>query len=120
MGIPTFNFSNSNNIFFFVNNRIVSDKSITSIIRVAYRDFLAHDRFPQLVLFVDCSSSEVDINVHPMKHEVRFRDLPSLKSLIINSIKKNLEKTNHLASSINSKKAINQFIFNEEAQEKFF
>ena len=120
MGIPTFNFSNSNNIFFFVNNRIVSDKSITSIIRVAYRDFLAHDRFPQLVLFVDCSSSEVDINVHPMKHEVRFRDLQSLKSLIINSIKKNLEKTNHLASSINSKKAINQFIFNEEAQEKIF
>ena len=120
LGIPTFNFSNSNNIFFFVNNRIVSDKSITSIIRVAYRDFLAHDRFPQLVLFVDCSSSEVDINVHPMKHEVRFRDLPSLKSLIINSIKKNLEKTNHLASSINSKKAINQFIFNEEAQEKIF
>jgi DNA mismatch repair protein MutL len=120
LGIPTFNFSNSNNIFFFVNNRIVSDKSITSIIRVAYRDFLSHDRFPQLVLFVDCSSSEVDINVHPMKHEVRFRDLPSLKSLIINSIKKNLEKTNHLASSINSKKAINQFIFNEEAQEKIF
>ena len=120
LGIPTFNFSNSNNIFFFVNNRIVSDKSITSIIRVAYRDFLAHDRFPQLVLFVDCSSSEVDINVHPMKHEVRFRDLPSLKSLIISSIKKNLEKTNHLASSINSKKAINQFIFNEEAQEKIF
>ena len=120
LGIPTFNFSNSNNIFFFVNNRIVSDKSITSIIRVAYRDFLAHDRFPQLVLFVDCSSSEVDINVHPMKHEVRFRDLPSLKSLIINSIKKNLEKTNHLASSINSKKAINQFIFNEEDQEKIF
>ena len=120
LGIPTFNFSNSNNIFFFVNNRIVSDKSINSIIRVAYRDFLAHDRFPQLVLFVDCCSSEVDINVHPMKHEVRFRDLPSLKSLIINSIKKNLEKTNHLASSINSKKAINQFIFNEEAQEKIF
>ena len=55
-----------------------------------------------------------------MKHEVRFRDLPSLKSLIINSIKKNLEKTNHLASSINSKKAINQFIFNEEVQEKIF
>jgi len=120
LGIPTFNFSNSNNIFFFVNNRIVSDKSITSIIRVAYRDFLAHDRFPQLVLFVDCSSSEVDINVHPMKHEVRFRDLQSLKSLIINSIKKNLEKTNHLASSINSKKAINKFIFNEEAQDKLF
>ena len=120
LGIPTYNFSNSNNIFFFVNNRIVSDKSITSIIRVAYRDFLAHDRFPQLVLFVECCSSEVDINVHPMKHEVRFRDLPSLKSLIINSIKKNLEKTNHLASSINSKKAINQFIFNEEAQEKIF
>jgi len=120
LGIPTFNFSNSNNIFFFVNNRIVSDKSITSIIRVAYRDFLAHDRFPQLVLFVDCSSSEVDINVHPMKHEVRFRDLQSLKSLIINSIKKNLEKTNHLASSINSKMAINKFIFNEEAQDKLF
>jgi DNA mismatch repair protein MutL len=49
-----------------------------------------------------------------------FRDLQSLKSLIINSIKKNLEKTNHLASSINSKKAINKFIFNEEAQDKLF
>ena len=52
--------------------------------------------------------------------EVRFRDLQSLKSLIINSIKKNLEKTNHLASSINSKKAISKFIFNEEAQDKLF
>lgn len=117
LGIPTFNFSNSNNIFFFVNNRIVSDKSITSILKVAYRDFLAYDRFPQLILFVNCSPSEVDVNVHPMKHEVRFRNIQQLKSLIISSIREELRKINHLASSSNTNKALKKFTYEDKIQD---
>ena len=43
---------------------------MTTIFKVAYRDFISHDRFPQLILFLDCKESEVDINVHPMKYEI--------------------------------------------------
>ncbi len=116
LGIPTFNFSNSNNIFFYVNNRIIFDKSITTIFKVAYRDFISHDRFPQLILFLDCKESEVDINVHPMKYEVRFKDINYLKSSIIKIFKDELANIGHKASSFNSQKAIENFITEDNKQ----
>ena len=116
LGIPTFNFSNSNNIFFFVNNRIIFDKSITTIFKVAYRDFISHDKFPQLILFLDCKESEVDINVHPMKYEVRFKDINYLKSSIIKIFRDELSNIGHKASSFNSQKAIENFITEDNKQ----
>ena len=50
LGIPTFNYSNTNNQFIFVNGRIVNDKNLNTILKVAYRDLMFHDRFPQLIL----------------------------------------------------------------------
>ncbi len=118
LGVPTYNLSNSNNIFLFVNKRIITDRSLTTIIRVAYRDFIAHDRFPQLVLFLDCDPSEIDINVHPMKNEVRFKDPKYLKSLLISSIRNELKKIKHFASTSNTKKTIEKFVYEEKTQDK--
>ena len=79
IGIPTFHHSNTNNQFLFVNGRVVQDKSMNVIFKVAYRDFMSYDRFPQLVLFIECPQDEVDVNVHPSKNEMRFRNLNYLK-----------------------------------------
>jgi len=116
LGFPTFNFSNSNNIFFYVNNRIIFDKSMTTIFKVAYRDFISHDRFPQLILFLDCKETEVDVNVHPMKYEVRFKNINHLKSSIIKIVKQELSNIGHQASSFNSQKAIENFITEDDKQ----
>ena len=90
LGIPTFNHSNSNNQYIFVNGRIVSDKSINMIFKLAYRDFIPFDRYPQLILFIECPFSEVDINVHPAKREVRFQDTKFLRSNIIKKLSQKL------------------------------
>jgi DNA mismatch repair protein MutL len=116
LGLPTFNYSNSNNQFIFVNGRVVNDKSINTIFRVAYRDFLFHDRFPQLILIINCPFEWVDVNVHPMKNEVRFEDLNFLRSFIINSFKSTLASARHMTSSINSTKAIKKFSMEEGFQ----
>ena len=87
MGIPTFHHSNTNNQFLFINGRVVQDKSMNVIFKLAYRDFMSYDRFPQLVLFIDCPSEDVDVNVHPTKNELRFRNLNFLRSKILKVLK---------------------------------
>ena len=109
LGVPTFHYSNTNNQFLFVNGRVIQDKSLNILFKLAYRDFISSDRFPQFVAFISCPFSEVDVNVHPAKTEVRFRDIKSLRSRVINLVKKNLKKINHFASTINTEKAINKF-----------
>ncbi len=100
LGIPTFNYSNSNNQFIFVNGRIINDKSLNVILKVAYRDLMFHDRFPQLIINIKCPHNWVDVNVHPMKNEVRFEDEKFLKSFIISSVKSELEKIGHRTSNL--------------------
>ena len=109
LGVPTFHYSNTNNQFLFVNGRVIQDKSLNVLFKLAYRDFISYDRFPQFVCFINCPHSEVDVNVHPTKNEVRFKDIKSLRSRIINLVKNNLKKVNHFASTINAKKAIDKF-----------
>ena len=109
LGIPTFHHSNTNNQFLFINGRVVQDKSMNVIFKLAYRDFMSYDRFPQLVLFIDCPSEDVDVNVHPTKNELRFRNLNFLRSKILKVFKNNIANAVHQASTINTIRAINKF-----------
>lgn len=74
VGLPTYSRSMPDMQYFFVNGRVVRDKVIGHAVKQAYRDVLYHGRHPCFVLYLDLDSSGVDVNVHPTKHEVRFRD----------------------------------------------
>ena len=73
-GLPTFNRGSAQHQYLFVNGRPVKDRLMVGVIRAAYQDFLARDRHPMAVLFVELDPQLVDVNVHPAKTEVRFRD----------------------------------------------
>lgn len=74
VGLPTFSRSSADMQYFFVNGRVVKDKVIAHAVKQAYRDVLYHGRFACFVLYLELDSAGVDVNVHPTKHEVRFRD----------------------------------------------
>ncbi len=98
-GLPTFNRGNAQMQFLFVNGRPVRDKLLVGAVRGAYMDFLARDRHPVLALFVDLDPSQVDVNVHPAKAEVRFRDAGLIRGLIVSALKHGLAASGHRASS---------------------
>lgn len=74
VGLPTHSRSQADHQYFFVNQRVVRDKLVAHAIRQAYRDVLFHGRHPVFALYLELDPSVVDVNVHPTKHEVRFRD----------------------------------------------
>jgi DNA mismatch repair protein MutL len=98
-GLPTLNRATSTQQFLFVNGRPVKDRLIIGAIRGAYQDFLARDRHPMVALFVDLPAEEVDVNVHPAKAEVRFRDAALVRGLIVTAIRAALAQAGHRASS---------------------
>ena len=98
-GLPTLNRATSREQYLFVNGRPVRDKLLTGAVRGAYQDFLAGDRHPMVALFVDVPSSEVDVNVHPAKAEVRFRDPALVRGLIVGALKHTLNAAGHRAST---------------------
>ncbi len=98
-GLPTLHRSNSLLQFFFVNGRPVRDKQILGAIRAAYRDFLPSNRHPLLCLFLTVPSDFVDVNVHPAKSEVRFKDAAMIRGLIIGALRQALDGAGHRASA---------------------
>jgi DNA mismatch repair protein MutL len=98
-GLPTLNRATSTQQFLFVNGRPVKDRLIIGAIRGAYQDFLARDRHPMVALFVDLPAEEVDVNVHPAKAEVRFRDAALVRGLIVSAIRTALAEAGHRAST---------------------
>jgi len=97
--LPTFNRGNALNQFFFINGRPVKDKALLGAVRGAYSDFLARDRHGVLALFLDIDPRQVDVNVHPAKADVRFRDPGLVRGLIVGSLKQAFSAAGHLASS---------------------
>ncbi|MBC8267733.1 MAG: DNA mismatch repair endonuclease MutL [Rhodospirillaceae bacterium] len=98
-GLPTLNRGNAQMQFLFVNGRPVRDKLFYGALRGAYRDFLAGDRYPMVALFLDVPSDALDVNVHPAKTEVRFRDAALVRGLIVGAVKHALAEAGHRAST---------------------
>lgn len=99
VGLPTLTKANSLSQFFFVNGRPVRDKVLLGGVRGAYADFLHRDRYPMLALFLEVDASEVDVNVHPAKSEVRFRDAGLVRGMIVGTLKQVLAEAGFRASN---------------------
>lgn len=88
VGLPTFSRSQNDKQYFYVNGRIVRDKLLTHALRQAYDDVLMHGRHPVAVLFLELDPFGVDVNVHPTKHEVRFRESRLVHDFILRSVQR--------------------------------
>jgi DNA mismatch repair protein MutL len=86
VGLPTFSRSQADLQYFFVNGRVIRDKLIAHAVKQAYRDVLYHGRHPAFVLYLELDPAQVDVNVHPTKHEVRFRDGREVHNFIFSSL----------------------------------
>ncbi len=94
-GLPTFNRGVADHQYLFVNGRPVKDRLLIGAVRAAYQDLLARDRHPIVALFIDLPGEEVDVNVHPAKTEVRFRDPALMRGLIVGGLRHALDAAGH-------------------------
>src|SRR3954467_1077166 len=92
ISLPTFNRGMADHQYLFVNSRPVKDRLLVGALRAAYRDLIARDRHPIAALFVDVPLEEVDVNVHPAKTEVRFRDPSAVRGLIVGGLRRALDE----------------------------
>jgi DNA mismatch repair protein MutL len=99
IGLPTLNRAVPRDQYLVVNGRPVRDKLLVGAVRGAYQDVLARDRHPMVALFLDGPPEEIDVNVHPAKAEVRFRDAALVRGLIVGALRNALAAAGHRASS---------------------
>jgi DNA mismatch repair protein MutL len=92
ISLPTFNRGVADQQYLFVNSRPVKDRLLTGAMRAAYRDLIARDRHPIAALFLEVPLEEVDVNVHPAKTEVRFRDPAAIRGLIVGGLRRALDE----------------------------
>ncbi|SHH24448.1 DNA mismatch repair protein MutL [Cognatiyoonia sediminum] len=97
--LPTYSRGAAVAQFLFVNGRPVRDKMLLGALRAAYMDVLSRDRHPVAALFIDCDPTLVDVNVHPAKSEVRFRDPGTVRGLIVSGLRHALAEAGHRAST---------------------
>ena len=108
-GLPTLNRANAQYQFLFVNGRPVKDKILNHGVKVAYADYLARDRFPLVCLFLELKSEAVDMNVHPAKTEVRFREPGKVRNIIVSALKNALKQSGFRASGTVANEALSAF-----------
>ena len=108
-GLPTLNRPTAQHQYLFVNGRPVRDRLLAGAVRGAYQDFLARDRHPMVALFLEAPPAMVDVNVHPAKTEVRFRDAGIVRGLIVGALRTALAAAGHRSSTTVSDAALGAF-----------
>ena len=113
-GLPTYSRGSAISQFLFVNGRPVRDKLLLGGLRGAYSDLLPRDRHPVVALFVECEPERVDVNVHPAKAEVRFREPGIVRGLIVSGLRQSMAQAGHRTTTTLADVALGKF----EAQTK--
>ncbi|MEX1203896.1 MAG: DNA mismatch repair endonuclease MutL [Dongiaceae bacterium] len=109
IGLPTLNRATAGHQYLFVNSRPVRDRLLQGAVRAAYQDLLARDRHPLLALFLEAPADMVDVNVHPTKAEVRFRDAGLVRGLVVGAVRHALAAAGHRAATTVSAAALGSF-----------
>lgn len=109
ISLPTFNRANASHQYLFVNGRPVKDKLLQGAVRAAYQDFLASNRYPLLALFLEIPREEVDVNVHPAKTEVRFRDSGLVRGTLVSALKQTLANASQKTATTVNFQAMRSF-----------
>lgn len=125
ISFANFNRGSSDKQFFYVNKRPVKDKIFQAALRSSYFDFLARDRHPVCVVFLEIPNYEIDVNVHPSKTEIRFRNAEKIKDILKQAFKNKLKDNNfnfnqnsfdHVAKAVNKNKIFHHEKFSNDAQ----
>ena len=99
VGLPTYLHATGQEQLLFVNNRCIKDKMLTGCIKGAYQGLIGHEGYPVAILFLTIPSNDIDVNVHPAKREVRFKDTASVRGFVVGAIKHALLQEGHRTST---------------------
>jgi len=117
-GLPTFNRGVADHQYLFVNGRPVKDRLLVGAVRGAYAEMLARDRHPVVALFLEVPASEVDVNVHPAKTEVRFREPALVRGLIVSGLRRALDEAGHRSAQRPNEAALEMWQTENSSQER--